>query len=248
MANFNIHMLGAAAVSGIGVTTLLITRAFPPSMLMAYFILGILGGMLPDIDSKSSIAIRWVFSVLGVGIGFFLVLYFGTHYSLIELVILWGTCFIIVRYGVSSLLTKLTVHRGLIHSIPAGLSFSLGAVILAVQIFGISLLNAWLCGLFLFSGFITHLVLDELYSVDLRGIRVKKSFGSALSLGSFRTPFGTLLLYLLTGILVYLAPPIDKFLAFIYSSKLHQLLLKRLLPAEDWFHHLVTAIHRFLLP
>lgn len=71
MANFNIHMLGAAAVSGIGVTTLLITRAFPPSMLMAYFILGILGGMLPDIDSKSSIAIRWVFSVLGVGIGFF---------------------------------------------------------------------------------------------------------------------------------------------------------------------------------
>lgn len=236
MANFNTHMVGAAVVSGIGATALMMIHAFPPYILMAYFILGVVGGMLPDIDSESSIPIRWTFNVLGIVTGFFLVLYLGSYYSFIELAFLWGACFIIIRYGIFSLFTRFTVHRGLIHSIPAGISFSLGTVIFAVRVLDVSVLNAWFCGTFVLLGFITHLTLDELYSVDLRGIRVKRSFGSALSLGSFHAPLGTGLLYLLTGTLLYLAPPINSFLAFILNSKLHQLLFERLLPPGQWFN------------
>jgi hypothetical protein len=247
MADFNAHMIGAAVVSGTGATVLMMIHAFPPYILMAYFILGMIGGMLPDIDSESSIPIRWTFNVLGVMAGFFWILYLGASYSLIELVLLWGTCFIIIRYGIFFLFTRFTVHRGLIHSIPAGMFFSLGTVILAVRALDVSVLNAWLCGTFVFLGFLTHLTLDELYSVDLRGMRVKRSFGSALSFGSFRAPLKTGSLYLLVGALFYLAPPMDSFLAFIRSSRLHRLLIERLLPAEEWFN-IAAAVGLFWQP
>jgi hypothetical protein len=35
-------------------------------------------------------------------------------------------------------------------------------------------------------GYVTHLVLDELYAVDLRRLRVKKSFGTALKMFSHK--------------------------------------------------------------
>ncbi len=109
------------------------------------------------------------FHVLAVVGGFLLLFAVGRRYSLAELVILWSACFVLIRYGLFALFTRFTVHRGLIHSIPAGALFGLIAVLLAHRCFGTSALAAWLCGSFLFSGFLTHLVLDELYSVDTGG-------------------------------------------------------------------------------
>ena len=41
---------------------------------------------------------------------------------------------------------------------------------------------AWLSGGFVFLGGLIHLLLDEIYSVDLRNIKIKRSFGTALKL------------------------------------------------------------------
>jgi hypothetical protein len=232
MADFNTHMVGAVMVSGTTATALMMTHTFSPQALMAYFVLGIVGGILPDIDSDRSIPIRWAFNILGVVTGFCLVLYLGAYYSLVELVFLWSACFIGIRYGLFVLFTKFTVHRGLIHSIPAGVFFSLATVVLAVQVFGEAALSAWLCGTFVFLGFLTHLTLDEFFSVDLRGVSLKRSFGTALNFGSFRSPLATGLLYLLTAVLFYLAPPADGFLNFILDSSFHQLLVERLVPMQ----------------
>ncbi|CAH9014935.1 metal-dependent hydrolase [Candidatus Nitrosacidococcus sp. I8] len=237
MANFNTHIAGAMMVSGIGITALMVTRTFPISTLTAYFILGVIGGILPDIDSKSSIAIRWIFNTLGIAVGFFGVLYGNIfyHLSILELILIWIGLFILIRYGLASLFTWLTIHRGLIHSIPMGIAIGLSFVIISRYILEVPILEAWFGGIFLLIGFITHLLLDELYSVDLRGVRLKRSFGTALSLGSLQAPIKTLLLYLVTGALIYYAPPIDSFIRFIQNDRLHQLLLKKLLPLKDWF-------------
>lgn len=240
MANFNTHMVGAAIVSGTSATALMMTHAFPLPTLAIYFILGVIGGLLPDIDSNSSIPVRWAFNVLGVMAGFFLVLSIGAHYSLAELVLLWSLSFIIVRYGILALFNKLTVHRGLIHSVPASAFFALGTVVLAVRVFGVPPLHAWFYGIFILIGFLTHLILDELYSVDLRGVSLKRSFGTALSFGSFNAPLQTGLLYLLTAGLFYLAPPAHDLLDFIFSPRLHQLLMERLLPVQGWFNGAAT--------
>ena len=47
--------------------------------------------------------------------------------------------------------------------------------------------SAWLTGLFVLIGFIIHLVLDEIYSVDVEGAVIKKSFGTALKLFDYHS-------------------------------------------------------------
>lgn len=212
MADFKTHMIGAAAVSGITATHLMLAGIVNSQELMGYFVLGVVGGLLPDIDSDTSIPLRMAFSVLAVISGFLIVLKFGPRHSLTELILLWGLAFVGLRYCVFNLFLRLTVHRGLIHSIPAGAAFGLATTLLAHRIFGGTSLQAWMCGAFVFMGFLVHLLLDELYSVDLRGIKLKRSFGSAFNLGSWTNPGGTLALYLGIIGLLSLTPPADAFI------------------------------------
>ncbi len=77
----------------------------------------------------------------------------------------------------------------------------------AMHMLGSRDLLAWSVGVFVGAGAIVHLLLDELYSVDLSNVRIKRSFGSALKLADFDRPFVSALQ--LTAILglVYLVPP-----------------------------------------
>ncbi len=210
MANFNTHLMGAVAVSGVTATALVMTGMFPHQAVIGYFVLGVIGGLLPDIDSPNSIPVRIAFAALAVVAGFLLVFAFGRHYSLVELLALWLGCFLLLRYGVFVLLDRLTVHRGLIHSIPAGIGFGLTTTLVAYYVFNAAVIHAWLCGAFVTLGFIVHLLLDEFYSVDLFGKKLlKSSFGTALSLGSLNQPIGTAALYLTVVALFLLCPSPD---------------------------------------
>jgi hypothetical protein len=235
MADFKTHMLGAAAVSGILATGLFMTESMPDQTIVGCFVLGVTGGLLPDIDSDTSIPLRMGFNLLAVVAGFMLVFGLGQQYSLAELVILWLICFLGIRYGVFSLFTRVTVHRGLIHSIPAGIFFGLLTTVLAHHCFETTVLHAWLYGAFLFMGFLVHLLLDEFFSVNLVGMALKNSFGSALNLGSLTNPFGTLALYSAIVGLFYLSPPVNVFIAFIANGNIHRNMLNRLLPDQGWF-------------
>ena len=235
MADSHTHMIGAAAISGVTATHLMVAGVVNPQELMGYFVLGVIGGLLPDIDSDTSIPLRMAFSVLAVISGFLIVLNFGSRYSLLELILLWGIAFVGLRYCVFNLFLRFTVHRGLIHSIPAGAAFGLAATLAVHRLFDGAPLQAWMCGVFVFMGFLVHLLLDEIYSVDLRGARLKRSFGSALNLGSWGNPWGTLALYLGIIGLLYLSPPADAFIQNLSVVIDYRELSSRLLPVEDWF-------------
>jgi hypothetical protein len=74
---------------------------------------------------------------------------------------------------------------------------------------------SWLAGGFALLGYLTHLVLDEIASVDLLGNRVKRSFGTAIKPFSLRAwPFSLMLLGLLAGgmLLVPDTAPLTRFL------------------------------------
>jgi len=86
-----------------------------------------------------------------------------------------------VRFGVTKLIRKYTVHRGMFHSFPtlfifAGLAFLItGASPIDVRCYkagGVA------------GGFLSHLVLDEIYAVEWKGgrWRLKKSFGTAMKM------------------------------------------------------------------
>lgn len=236
MADFKTHTVGAALVSGIAATALFMTGEMSNQAVVGYFLLGVMGGLLPDIDSDTSVPLRITSHVLAVIGGFLTVFTFGQRLSLVELVILWLACFLTIRYGVFSLFTRITVHRGLIHSLPAGMGFALLAVLIAYHMMGITALQAWFCGLFVFLGFIVHLLLDEFYSVNLLGMQFKSSFGSAFNLGNLRNPYGTLTLYVALIGLFYISPSPSSFMAFMTDGEIHNRLTERLLPQQGWFN------------
>lgn len=68
------------------------------------------------------------------------------------------------------------------HSIAAAILFMQASVAISANLFIQSALLSWSIGLMVFIGFITHLLLDELYSVDFMGRRIKRSFGTALKI------------------------------------------------------------------
>lgn len=235
MADFKTHVLGAAVVSGVVATGMAMVSHAPPQMIVSYFMLGVVGGILPDIDSGSSIPTRMVFTLVSVLAAFIVVFYFASDLSLIELVLLGLLTYGLVRHGLFTLFACFTRHRGVIHSIPAALFAGLLAVLIADRVFATQTTTAWTVGTFVCMGFVVHLLLDELYSVDMTGMRVKNSFGTAFSLGTLSNPLGTAMLYLGVAGLYSLCPPIHYFANALADTYLHQLFIERLWPSGLWF-------------
>ena len=139
-------------------------------------------GMLPDIDSKSGKPIRELFSLLAIlvplGLMQHLVQLGGNRERVFLLAVV---TYLMIRYGGASLLSRLAVHRGMFHSIPA--------LIIAAELTFLgyssdsSSVRAFMAG-GVAIGFFSHLLLDEMYSVQWDGVKVRlaKSAGSALKL------------------------------------------------------------------
>ena len=108
--------------------------------------------------------------------------------------------YLFVRYGLSRFLKRVSVHRGMFHSIPA--LFIAGLAVFDVYHNENAAIRLYMAGGMMI-GFLSHLFLDELFAVDLRGIpRLKNSFGTAIKLTSQSwkaTVFCYLLLFLLVG-------------------------------------------------
>lgn len=242
MADFKTHMMGAALVSGVVATGMAMVSHNGVQAVMGYFALGVTGGILPDIDSDSSIPIRVAFNVLSVVAAFLLVFHLSAGLSLLELVLIGLGTFLLVRYGLFSVFTRFTMHRGLYHSLPAAIFSGLATVLLAHEVFEPGAVAAWTTGSFVTLGFLVHLILDELYSVDLMGMQVKRSFGTAFNLGSIRNPLGTAGLYLGVAALYWICPPIHGFIAAMTDPDAYRELGTRLMPGGIWFRDLSALL------
>ena len=79
---------------------------------------------------------------------------------------------------------------------------------------------AWSHGAAVLLGFIIHLGLDELFSVDLEGARLKRSFGTALKLGDSRRPLSNLLMLIALLVLMPWVPPWSVLLELFHQGSL----------------------------
>ena len=181
MADFKTH-IGTSCCLGAGYAALGAYYGLPlEAALVAGGLCGI-GGMLPDIDSDSGVPVRETMGFAAAVTPVLLVDRFqhlGFNYE--QMVLAGGAAYLFVRFGIARLLMRYTVHRGMFHSIPAlliftGLAFLLcGSTNLHLRYFkagGVAL------------GVFSHLLLDELYSVEWASgrWRLKSSSGTALKL------------------------------------------------------------------
>ena len=213
MADFKTHLYGAAAASGLaalGVYSLGWTTTGHAQLL---FLHGVAGGLLPDIDAPKSTPVRGFFALLGVVLAFAMTFPFVGRYPLIGLGAIWLLVFVTVRFGIFALFVRYTVHRGIWHSGLAAITVGLAGVVLSHQALGMPAWQSWLAGAFVTLGYLTHLVLDELASVNLLGKRIKRSLGTALKPFSLAYPGASLAMLLAVLVLAALAPPLAPVLA-----------------------------------
>ena len=186
MANFTTHIAAGTVASGALATLTLAADVVAPENIVAVTMAGVLGSVLPDIDLKDSRPGRAMFAGLGVFFSFAVLFTYATKYSIAELWVLWLGTLVAVRYGLHYVFHKLAVHRGNWHSILAAVFSSALTALAFYYIFERQDGVAWLAAGFMFLGYLVHLTLDEMYSVDVMDIRIKSSFGTALKLMDFR--------------------------------------------------------------
>ena len=235
MANFATHIGVGTVVSGAMATLTLAADVISPESLVAVTMAGVLGSVLPDIDLKDSRASRAFFSGLAVFISFCVLFVNAQAYSIAELWLLWLGSFVLVRYGAEAAFHRFSYHRGIWHSLLAALFFWFLTAVVFKHVLGRHEGVAWLAGGFMFVGYITHLLLDELFSVDLMDKRLKASFGSAMKFYDAKNVGDTSLVAVLTVIAFLLTPPSGPFVNGITSPQLWSGLHQKLLPDDKWF-------------
>jgi hypothetical protein len=162
-------------------------------------------GMLPDLDSDSGVPARESISFAAAVIPMLMIQRMANHGLTVEqMVLAGGPLYLVIRFGVGTLLKKLTVHRGMFHSVPALIIAAMIAFLICDT--GMTSVRLFKAGAVAI-GFLSHLVLDEIWSVNLThsGPTLKKSFGTALkffgpSSGANSAAYGLLIL---TSLLVF---------------------------------------------
>ena len=166
----------------------------------------------------------------------------ATKLSIAELWILWLGTLLAVRYGLHYVFHRTSVHRGIWHSLLAGAFCSVATAIIFHYLLRRPEGVAWLAAGFMMIGYITHLVLDEMYSVDVMDTRIKASFGTAMKMFDRRYPYASLAMAAATAAAVMVSPPTKMFVDGVSSKSLWSGLQQRMLPANTWFG--VIAAHR----
>ena len=211
MANFQKHIEISTIGSGIASTILFGAGLINHIEVMTLWVAGAFGGILPDIDSDNSTTIKIIFfiiSAISICIG---LSQLPLNISTLEIWLFIIFSYAVINLIISPVFKSITVHRGVFHSLLGGVFFGLLTVVSAYQLTGLNSFLSWLTGFFIFLGYLIHLTLDEIYSVDFMNARIKRSFGTALKLFSYNNLKTSGLMLIVTVALSFLTPTISNF-------------------------------------
>ena len=181
MAGFRTHIAVSTACGvAAGLTTALPLKHAPETAFLVGTLTAV-GGMLPDLDSDTGVPVRELTGLAAAVVP--LLLYTRmkdagmSHEGVLAALVL---AYLVIRYGVIHLFKYVTVHRGMFHSIPAMFIAGL-AVYLAYDCTAAQQSVRYVLAGGVMLGFLSHLILDEIWSVGFDGLvpKLKSSAGSA---------------------------------------------------------------------
>ncbi|MFC0266575.1 metal-dependent hydrolase [Kushneria aurantia] len=194
MANFKTHFT-VAAVSGAllgGFGWRYGLWSFEAALPMAA--MTTLGGVIPDIDADQSRSVKVIFTIMAVVALIGVVTLLQPHLTIAALSGAGIATFFAVRYPLSALFKRFSVHRGIWHSLLASLLAAALVAVVSYQLFIQTPEHSWYLGVAILVGALIHLLLDEICSIDLEGTRLKRSFGTALKFYDYGRPVTALLM------------------------------------------------------
>lgn len=168
MAQYNNHLSFSVLVAaGYAALGLVFLDMNPEQVALACAIV-VIAGMLPDIDAPGAVPVRELAGLLAAVVPIAMMTYFPELGSggITRMALLIIASYVLTRIIVIKGLGMLTVHRGMIHSIPAAIIVFEGAFLLFDDLY-------WADRLYVsgsaFVGFFSHLLLDSFSNIDLVG-------------------------------------------------------------------------------
>ncbi|MFM8579354.1 MAG: metal-dependent hydrolase [Planctomycetaceae bacterium] len=200
MPGFRAHITGSSIVGATYGAAAWYVGEMPPLTCGLAATLCSVAGLMPDLDSGPGVPLRESVAFAAAVVPMMLLHRMHAAGLPIEGIIVIGAAmYLAIRFGLDRLLKNYSVHRGMFHSLPAA--------IIAGQIAFIAFgsedpMRRYFIASAVVLGFLTHLILDEIWSVKLGlfGPKVKKSFGTAMK---FHGPvaWANMLTYLIVVIL-----------------------------------------------
>ena len=180
MPGFKVHITASTILGvGYGATALTVFEVPAPTCLLATGLCSV-SGMLPDLDSGPGIPLR---ESLCFSAAFVPMLLFDRarerHCTHESMVLAGALLYLLIRFGLGHFLRHHSIHRGIYHSIPVCMIFAGLAFLLCNT--GDLPVRYYKAGAVVI-GFMSHLILDEIWSVERKGLNwhLKKSFGTAV--------------------------------------------------------------------
>ncbi|MFO1008173.1 MAG: metal-dependent hydrolase [Planctomycetaceae bacterium] len=205
MAAFREHVIFSSGLGVVYGVSAWYGLGFTPVQAALSAVMTGVAGMLPDLDLDHGRPAQELFGLLA---GVAPLLLVGRVLQWLHLphdreMVMLGmvVLYVLIRYVLSRVIPYLSVHRGMFHSIPALLiAAELAYLTYPTDVIRVKLLVA--AGVAL--GFFSHLLLDEIYSVELSGVKVglKKSSGTALKMFG-EAFFPNVFTFALAGTLTY---------------------------------------------
>ena len=180
MPGFRAHIIGSSIMgAGYGAAAWYL-GGMPPMTAALGAGLCAASGMLPDLDSGEGVPLKETVGVAAAIIPMLMIQRFQQWGLPLEGMILAAAAiYATVRFGLAWLLENYSKHRGMLHSVPAA---AIAGQITFLAFVSTEPLHRYFIAGAVVLGFLSHLVLDEIWAVrqGLFGPKVKKSFGTAL--------------------------------------------------------------------
>lgn len=179
MANFQTHITGSTILGISGGCVAYGVYHVPASSSILAAGLCSVSGMLPDIDSGPGRPLHEISCFLAAVVPTILIGHLLKMQMSQETIILTGAAiYVAIRFGLANFLKRYTVHRGMFHSFPTAAIFG---ELTYLAFYNESMMLRLLMAGAVVAGFLSHLLLDEIYSVQWDGRpRLKRSFGTAM--------------------------------------------------------------------
>ncbi len=180
MPGLRVHITGSALAGAAYAVAAWQIGGMPPSTCILGGVLCVLAGMLPDLDSGEEDSLRESIGFAAAVVPLLMIHRLQQAGLSLEAIVLAGAgLFLAVRYGAAWLVSKYSVQRGMLHSLPAA------AVAGQVAFLSFSTeepIHRYFVASSVVLGFLMHLVLDEIWAVKEGqfGPKFKTSFGTAM--------------------------------------------------------------------
>lgn len=171
----------------------------PPSTALVGATICTIGGMLPDMDGDTGVAVREIVPLLAAIVPVLMLDAFkawGLERE--QIVLLIFAMYFAIRFGIGEPFKRFSRHRGMWHSVPAAINVGLICfLVCSYQDLGPRLFKSTA----IVVGFLSHLLLDELWSLEF--FRAKASTGTAFKFFTRKRAWPNILTYgILAGLLV----------------------------------------------